>query len=229
MPRAFVARLVGYLTCIGLIFEASVLLVTRLGGIALYEEGGLVEWGQFCTLIATGAGFLILACRHARYRGVYALLTIAAAFTVERELNYFPALRESWSLILKHSAQFAFIGGVCWWQRRAMLSQFDALTRRPTFLMLMLGFLLVTVWAQVLGQGIAWRTLYADPILGKRYLEEQLELAGYLLILFGLVEEIWYLRRTASRNGTAIDTERDTILMPDFQPHHLEPARREAA
>lgn len=226
ISRAFVVRLVGYLFVIGMVFEASVLLVTRLGGVALYEEGGLVEWGQFLALAAIGTGFLTLARRYPASRGVYALLAVAALFTIERELNYFPALRESWCLILKHTAQIALIGGVCFWQRQSIVAQFDAFTRRPTFLMLILGFLLVTVWAQVLGQGVAWRSLYADPILGKRYLEEQLELGGYLLILFGLVEEIWHLRLPA---GLATEGNRGTLVMSDSSRQAVEPVHRRAA
>lgn len=55
--------------------------------------------------------------------------------------------------------------------------------RRPSLVVFVLGFVLVVAWAQVLG----CEDLFTEK--GDRLAEETLELAGYGMILMGVIEE----------------------------------------
>jgi hypothetical protein len=186
-------RFFGYCIAIGLTFAGTTALAARLGPFPLVGEGGVVESLQLLSLILIGLSYGAFALTRPNDRTVYGLLAIAAFFTIERELHYHPFLRETWVLVVKYSAEIVLIGGTVLAARRTIEPQFWRLARRPAFSLLLIGFAVVTLWAQVLGQGKVWRTIEPDREFGRRYVEEYLELAGYLLILASVVEEGLYI------------------------------------
>lgn len=206
-------RLFGYFVLIGLLFAGTVKLAAQIGPGAVVSEGCVVESLQLTALILIGAGCFVLAAWSAADRAIYALLTIAAVFVIERELNYHLVLRETWACVIKHSAQVLLIGGTLILARHTIGHQFRRLMTRPAFLLLLAGFALVTIWAQVLGQGTVWTVIQPENQLGKRYVEEHLELAGYSLILAAIVEEgLYFLRcRRAERSRAPLSEDVSSI------------------
>lgn len=197
--------MLAYLVTIGLAFEVFVAVIRGGRRDFVIVEGGFVETVQLIVLGLIASACLSFALASREFRGVYSLLLVAALFAAERELNYHLVLRETWSVIVKHSLQVVLIGGTIWISRRTIAGQFSRLAARPSFLLLISGFVLVTFWAQILGQRGLWRSLYTVEWMGKLFIEEQLELAGYLLVLFGVVEEGLFLHADRKLGSLELD------------------------
>ena len=87
--------------------------------------------------------------------------------------------------------------------RRTVARDVRECLSRPTALLFIIGFLLVAVWGQVLGQRDLWRELQrGQAAASKRLVEEGLEAAGYCFILFGIVEECLDLLVLSRQKGS---------------------------
>lgn len=211
---AFAFRLAVYLILIGGCLNLLVRLPQEHGWKAILDEGGLIEILQASCVGVALAGLLLLAARDRAHRRLYVVLTALALLALLRELNHVPL--HKW-LLSGNGLKPAILGAaialaVC--GRRVLGPQLAALLRRPAAVLFVVGFLLITCWAQVLGQQQPfWIPLYGYDagLPGKRLVEEGLELAGYLLICCALLEEGMALRargRAASPLGTAGGVQR---------------------
>jgi hypothetical protein len=74
--------------------------------------------------------------------------------------------------------------------RARFLDQAIAFSHTPSFALLVAGFLVVVVYAQLIGQKALWMAVLAPDVYRpiKEIVEESSELLGYLLLFFGAVE-----------------------------------------
>lgn len=194
--RAFVIRFVIYLGLVALVFQVAVMATKQLGWHRVLQEGGLVENAQLVFLYATITGLLVLAIRRATARALYVVMICLAAMAVIRETieaHWFVAGIKPWQ---SWSGVALILASVLFVFRRPLRAELPRFVARPAFIVFVLGAMLIAVWAQVLSRR-ELMTKQAD-----RAVEELLELAGYVLICAGVVEEL-ILRRDADSTSRA--------------------------
>lgn len=100
---------------------------------------------------------------------------------------------------------------VLWRERRRLAKELPDFFRRPGFYYMLFGATLVLAFGQILGQRDIWKSLSPENSrLAKRFMEEGMELMGYLCILIGILEErvlAWWSRRRPSAR-----------IRPEFSP-----------
>jgi hypothetical protein len=159
---SFSLRLLAYLLFVAGVFQLEALAMDRWGWEAVLREDGLIEWAEVGILALAGLLAAGLVWRVPRTRSLYGVLAVGLWLIVFREFDNSAAYR-----VLSSTAKFAIMIAV----------------------LFIVGVMLVFGWAQLLGQPAFWRPLYVDYGRGRRVVEESLELAGHLLILFGVIEE----------------------------------------
>lgn len=158
---------------------------------ALLAEGRLMESLQVALLVL---GFLVaLSPRPRPRRTLDLILALLLATAAVRELD------DQLSRALFHRSHRVFMGALLAgvlalaYARRAELQRtVPAFLRRPAFYFLFFGGLLAVSLGKALGSSDVWHALVADDAahrMAKRFVEEGLELAAYLVILLGVIEE----------------------------------------
>jgi hypothetical protein len=152
------------------------------------REDGLIELAEVGVLGLAGLLAAALVWRIPRTWSLYGVLAVALWLIVFREFDNSTAYR-----VLSSTAKFAIvvvlIGGLVILDLRGFVTSARELLGRPQGVLFLLGIMLTFGWAQLLGQPALWEPLYYDYGRGRRVVEESLELAGHLLILFGVIEE----------------------------------------
>lgn len=190
-----------YLLVVGVLFEAIVLLAGRIPLDSVILERGVVEQAQIVFLFLAILGFLFLAIRCAQARGLYLLMSCLAAIAAVRERD-----TASWYVAMpgwrKQALALALLAAVILPFRKSLVREIRAFLRRPSFLLFVLGAVIAVVWAELVAQ----RELLTHR--GDRAIEEVLELAGYFLILMGVVEEYLaqWRRRSAKISANPFST-----------------------
>jgi hypothetical protein len=164
------------------------------------EENGWIEWTQTIVLAS------IVAMLAPAFRGgglaLHRLLAFVAAAAVIRELD---SLMGAWlfrkSHMLGQILALAAGGAFVWIGRRGFKGEAAAFMQRPGFYLMFSGVVLVVILAQVFGQRQLWKLMAPhEHSVAKRFVEEGLELMGYLAIACGAVEERFFGRsRTIAR------------------------------
>ncbi len=188
--RAFFFRLFMYAVMVGLCLQGLVLLLGECSWREVLDEGSILEWSQGCILLGSCCGFLGLALYSRPRRALYNLFALLCFAALVRELGY---LEDYWFLTrgAKHAGGLVIGLAYIAFFRRQLTKDAVGVMNRPAAVLLLLGFFMATLWAQVLGQGVMWKGFYGDEayLPGKLLAEEGLELVGYLLICFAIVEE----------------------------------------
>jgi len=189
----FPLRFTAYLLGVGATFQVIVLLTGHYGWKRMMIEFGVLETAQVVVNTITIAGFLHLALRTNKSSGIYLLLGSLLLIGTIREFNntpWYDNILPPTPVKAALSALLLLVIAVCY--RRTLLDSARELVTRPAFFCFVLGAAVVCCWAQLLTQrALLERT--AD-----RAVEESLELGGYLLLLFGMVEEHLALRRNVA-------------------------------
>jgi len=200
--RWFPLRIVLYLVFIGLVLKIEVGLVLRYGFQRILLENAVVEWASVAVCALAAVLFCATAIRDRGRRGLALVLACFALTACAREMDLFLEclafenvhhLLIAAFLVLAAVAAFAF--------RRGMVREVGAFLQRPAFVLLIFGLGLAAFWAQALGVRWLWShfstSVYPiDPNGVRCMVEETLELAAYLLILFGAFEELFFVRPT---------------------------------
>lgn len=195
----FTLRVAAYLLLIAGVFQLVVVAIDARGWHRVLLEGGLVERWQAGTIFAAAALATGLAWRAPGSREFYRLVAPGLWIVLFREFDNSALYRmlPSWS---KSVAALVIFSGIVAHGRRGIVGAVREQLRHPETLLLVFGAALVLAWAQLLGQPRAWRILCPPDVSpGRGLVEESLELAGHLLILFGLAETYARLRRAAPR------------------------------
>jgi hypothetical protein len=198
--RAFSLRVAGYVGVVAVCFEVMALAVATRGWEWTLRDARALETVQAALLGTIVLGASGLAARVPRSRGLYGLIACAALFMLVRELDFTRAYAAVPSSV-RIAVAAAIATAVAVADRRNLPRAVLTLLDRPPALLFIVGAAMAICWAQLLGQPPLWRAIYADYGPGRRVAEEGLELAGYLFLVFGLVEERAYLRGSR-RAGT---------------------------
>lgn len=186
----------------GLTVTAYFALVARLakkkGALTLFQENGMVELTQLTCILAASLLLALLAKKHSDLRGVLSLMALLAFFAGIRELNNSALYRR----IFFFGAASWLLGGLTfiatlWASRRRLPREIGHLLRQPAALLLALGFVIIVGWAQVFAQESLLPVQAVDRIV-----EEGMECAGYLMVLFGVIELRLNLRPAPPRAGS---------------------------
>ncbi|MBI3736928.1 hypothetical protein HY256_10500 [Candidatus Sumerlaeota bacterium] len=194
-------RLAIYLLLQALILGSYILLVEsaahqRLGEIELTDllkEDRWLEWSQVGVL-TLGIVLMLGAFRRGQ-PPLHTILALLPMLAVLRELDSFA---EEYVFNDAHLvAMLLPAGGICWilWSARDNLRrEIPAFVSRPGFFLMLMGSAFVILYAQLLGRRDIWKFLANPRMLSqsKRFIEEGLELMGYVVILCGLFEERFF-------------------------------------
>lgn len=175
----------------------------------ILKEDHWLEWIQF--------GFLILGsmlCWGAFRPGepmFHRFLAILPLLLALRELDAFLGglfFEDAYKLLLLPAtlAMCLFI----WTDRVEFRQAFFAFSVRPGFYLIAFGLSFVVIYAQFFGQRETWYLLGERAWCAKRFVEEGLELIGYMLLTCGLFEERFFTRFYArlDQGGEAQRSER---------------------
>lgn len=167
----------------------------ELGGLELDDilrENRWLEWIQIGLLLVTA---LLGAGAFASGQPVlHRLLVLAAVFAMCRELDSFlEDLAFDGLHTMLMGAVLIAMAAVAWPGRDELRRAVPEFLKRPGFYMMFFGLMLVAIYAQIFGQRGVWELLAPDDTSeAKRFVEEGLELAGYLLIGCGVFEERFF-------------------------------------
>ncbi len=192
----FTLRVTGYVILIAGVIELVVLSIDVWGWQRVVLEGGLMEWFQASAVFAAAGMATVLAWRARDARGLYSLIAAGLWMILFREFDNSVAYRMVPWWVKRPIPPLVFAVIVALDRRRIVAAAREQL-RHPETLLLVLGAG-VLAWAELLGQPRVWKVL-CPPDYGpcRSMAEESLELAGHLLLAFGLAETYVRLVRGA--------------------------------
>ncbi len=179
-----------YAIIVALQFHLLNVLVTKKGWDFVVPEGSYMEVSQILFQGLTLAGLLTLAIRDNMRRRFFLFLSVLIGVAMVREFNNHPL----YPMILpgyKAIVGLALIAPFFLWDRRALAMQLRTQMGQGSFVLYFIGFAFVVLWAQTLAQ----RPLLLES-KSDRAVEEALELAGYMLMFCGVLEDAISSRRT---------------------------------
>lgn len=165
---------------------------------AFFDDGGPWEWVEFSFIAASAAILLVNARVSDSYRTLLQLFGLLAIFAAVRELDqFFDTLAFKGAYKLINGPLIVFCGYFVWRHRRVLPEMLANFSKTAPFYFIFLGFLVVVVYAQLMGQQDLWKAIMGDSYMriAKRATEEILEVLGYMVILFGAVETFFLQRR----------------------------------
>jgi Tfp pilus assembly protein PilF len=215
-PEFFPLRFGFYLVAVALFFQLAMSLIHSRGWEAVAKEGGLLERAQVLLLVGSALGLLVLARRDNASRGLHVVLASFIGFAFIREFNnhtfYMEILPRSW---MKSLVACSFAAIILHRYRSTLWPACVRLLQRQSFILYLLGFALVVLWAQVIAQ---------EELLNNRQdrlLEEVLEVAGYFLIFFAVIEEhIAFRNSVVSESKSCFDLIIPTGSASVMAMHH---------
>lgn len=165
---------------------------------AWLAEGATIEWLQIAVL---GTTAFVLALGPARRGTLGVIFVLAILATMARE---FDAVLED--LLWEDSHRVFMIvfglvaGGLALWPKGKLHEQLETFIGTTAFWLMLFGFVLVVIYGLVLGQTNVWLPNSATGFdrINKRFVEEGLELCGYVWVLCGAFELFLAGRRTQS-------------------------------
>jgi hypothetical protein len=196
-----VARLIGYAIAVGLVFQAVVVAARHGAGATLAVEDGPLETLQLVLALVSAALLFVAAARAATASRAFTFLGLVCGFFAVRELDHVLDVA-LWHGAWKWLAAPLVAGALylVWRTRSRLGDEILALTRTPTFYLAFFGFVVIVVYAQVLGQKQLWQAVMGDryqrPV--KDMIEEATELFGYLVLTFAALEAVVHARRSGS-------------------------------
>jgi hypothetical protein len=186
-----ILRFLVYAALVAGTFEWMVMAVHTHDLHWLMRDDGPVEMTQLAAALLTAILFFLLSRRSPRSADLLRFFSALSLIACARELDNF-------SLEMGSRPAYIFVAmlplgwalATLWQARRTIFGQLVAFSRTSAFALLLAGFLIVVVFAQILGQKALWMTVLPIDIYRpvKELVEESCELLGYLLMLFGAAE-----------------------------------------
>jgi len=163
------------------------------GAKGLLSEDRWVEWSQLFVLAIP-----VVFCASAFRSGGPATLRVLAglaACAMVRELDH--VFEVAWGETAPRVALGVAVTALFWLvvaSRARLARELPGFVSSPGFLFLFFGVTLVAIYAQLLGQREVWQALTGQGkvSLEKRFVEEGLELLGYVVIACGVFEERFF-------------------------------------
>ncbi len=192
-PLVVVAvRFMAYTLALGGALALLPAMVLR-GDVAIFQEGGLIEWAQLAVLLLAACGFALGAAWIRRFRECFVCLALAMLWACVRELDStLDALIPFHGWKLPASAVAVCGALVAWKGRRRLVAQLREFVTYRGFALVWAGLAVAVLFAQQVGHGEFLRGLMGDDYVRdyKRVIEEIAELFGYLLLLIASIESV---------------------------------------
>lgn len=176
---------------------------TEASARAWLAEGGTIEWLQVAVL---ALALVVMVIGPARRGTLGVILALALLATIARELD---ATLTATLWKNAHRAIMIALGiaaaALALWPRGRLHEQLGRFLGSPAFWLMGFGLALVVIYALILGQNTMWLPHSAPGFdrITKRFVEEGLELSGYVWILFGALELAWAARGPRQAPGPA--------------------------
>lgn len=186
-----IVRFLVYAALIAGTFEWMVVAVRSHDAHWLMRDDGPVEIAQLLAALFTGLLYFLLSRESQRSADLFRFLSALSLTACARELDNFT---------LELGSRAGYLGiallpvgwglSVAARARGRLLEQLAAFSRTSGFSLSLAGFLIVVVYAQILGQKALWMAVLSPDVYRpvKEIVEESSELLGYLLMLFGAAE-----------------------------------------
>lgn len=196
-------RYLAYMVVVGVILAGYVALIEgALDLEGILKENRWIEYAQIALL-----AFIVLLCLGAFRSGGSVLHRLFAGFAL------FAIFREMDSLLRDllfdgvHNVAMALVlvtmASMAWINRERFKVEAVEFIGRPGFHLMIFGAALVVIFAQLLGQREVWDRLAEDMTSeAKRFIEEGLEMMGYVMIVCGVFEERFFGNRTGPSSQT---------------------------
>lgn len=189
---ALFARLLVYAALAAGVFELLVYAVASSGDSRwLSRDDGPIELVQLAAIVATAAMLAALSRNAPRISEFLRLLACLAMLGAMRELDNL-TLQFGWRsgylwMGLPFALYAVFLVATA---RGRLLDQIAVFVRSPAFALLATGFLIIVIYAQLIGQKVLWIAVLGPDAYRptKDLIEESSELLGYLLVVFGAAE-----------------------------------------
>lgn len=189
--KSLFLRFLVYAALIAGTFEWMVIAVRDHDVHWLMRDDGPVEIAQLLAALFTALLFYLLSRERARTADLLRFFSALSLIACARELDNYTLVLGSrdgykWMAMLP----LAWALTIMVRARGRLLDQLAAFSRTSGFSLLLAGFLIVVVYAQILGQKALWMQVLPVDIYRpvKELVEESSELLGYLLMLFGAAE-----------------------------------------
>ncbi len=199
--NAYFLRLLAYFV-VGAVLCESIVRVAEAGYVAsLARDGGLLETLQFLLVLTAGTSLLLMARREASFSVVLKILGALALFAAGRELDsifdsflYDYVGTKGYWLVTVPAGSYA--GYLIWRHRHTVVRDVQDFSRTRGFPFFVVGFFVISLFAQLLGQKGLWQAAMGDDFhrLVKDIVEESIELFGYLLVFVGTIETFFHTR-----------------------------------
>lgn len=188
---SLLTRFVIYAALIAGTFEWMVVSVRGHDVHWLMRDDGPVEIAQLLAALFTALLYWLLSRESRRSGDLFRFLSALSLTACCRELDNFT---------LQLGSRAGYLGiallPVAWGlsvavrARGRLVDQLAAFSRTSGFSLSLAGFLIVVVYAQILGQKALWMAVLSPDVYRpvKELVEESSELLGYLLMLFGAAE-----------------------------------------
>ncbi|MCH8333833.1 hypothetical protein IIC65_07865 [Candidatus Sumerlaeota bacterium] len=196
-------RYLAYMAVVGLILAGYVALIAgAIDPEDILDENRWIEYAQIGLL-----ALIVLFCLSAFRSGgsvLHRLFAGLALFAIFREMD---SLLRDLMFDGVHNIAMALVlvamGSMAWINRQRFKVEAVEFMGRPGFHLMIFGAVLVVIFAQLLGQREVWERLAEDMTSeAKRFIEEGLEMMGYVMIVCGVFEERFFGNRTGPSSQT---------------------------
>lgn len=154
------------------------------------SEASATEIAQELLLLISAVVFWTAATRSVEMRPILQLAAGLFAAMLVRELDYFwdQVTHGFWVYPMTMVAAIAIISASQ--QRTSVLSAWAKYAQTKSYLLVLVGLLIVLVLSRTFGSQVTWRPILGDGnvALTKTVIQEGLELFGYLFVFWGAIE-----------------------------------------
>ena len=191
MLLRFVFYVAASLLCLQLLVE----LAQQVDPHLVFKENGFLERTHFTLPLLTALLLLLNHHKAPEYQPLLRIWGLLALFAAIRELDHFLDM-----MLFPDAYKYLnalVLGGVIyvfWRERHRLIDSLTLFSQAAPMYFFMAGFLMVTVYAQIIGQKELWMAILDEHFIrtAKSAVEESAETMGYLLIVFGAIET-WFL------------------------------------
>lgn len=184
------------------------------GDYSLFYENGPIEWLQFTFIGFAAVVFAIGASNEPLMRCLFIQFSLISATAAFREMD---GIFDNLPFIRWQIPAGIMLFCACWQAKKnwtELLPQIERFVSSSSFGVLWASFVIITLIAQLVGNGHFLQLLMGDDYLReyKRVIEEITELFGYMIFFFGSLEAVLFEAkfRRLQLAGLTVHTEQNS-------------------